>query len=396
MPIKQVLTEGRVPVKIWTDEIEQGAIMQLENLAQLKFIHHHIAAMPDVHWGLGSTVGSVIPTFQAIIPASVGVDIGCGMLAARTNLTANRLPDSLRAIRLDIEKAVPVGRGNTQKTWAEIPLNIKDALLPQYEKIVSKHSPAASLHVSKQIGTLGGGNHFIELCLDQNNDVWILLHSGSRGAGNKIGSYFIEKAKQELQRYHILEYLPDRDLAYFSEYTEIFDDYIEAVSWAQKYAALNRQVMLEQIQSVLNRYFPDFHTTLEVVNCHHNYIAKEHHFQKNIYVTRKGAIRARVGDLGIIPGSMGAKSYIVKGKGNADSFTSCSHGAGRKLGRKAAMRKYTVADLIKQTEGIECPKGQAQLDEIPAAYKDIDSVMQNQTDLVDVLYTLKQVLNVKG
>ena len=396
MPIKQVLTTGRVPVKIWTDDIEQGAIMQLENLARLKFIHHHIAAMPDVHWGLGSTVGSVIPTLQAIIPASVGVDIGCGMLAVRSNLTASRLPDRLRPIRLDIEKAVPVGRGNTKKTWAEIDPNIKDALLPQYEKIVAKHSKASSHHVASQIGTLGSGNHFIELCLDQNDAVWIVLHSGSRGAGNTIGKYFIEKAKQEMERYHILEYLPDKDLAYLSEYTEVFDDYMEAVDWAQKYAALNRQVMLAEIQSVLIKHFPDFHTTLEVVNCHHNYIAKENHFQKNIYVTRKGAIRAREGDLGIIPGSMGARSYIVRGKGNPDSFHSCAHGAGRKLGRKAAMRKYTVADLVKQTEGIECPKSKAQLDEIPAAYKDIDSVMANQTDLVEILYTLKQVVNVKG
>lgn len=246
-----------------------------------------------------------------------------------------------------------------------------------------------------QLGTLGSGNHFIELCLDENDDVWIMLHSGSRGIGNMIGSYFIEKAKKRMEQYFIT--LPDGDLAYLPEDTDDFNDYVEAVGWAQNYALENRRVMMEAVIAALRRHIPkEFTITQEAINCHHNYVEKENHFGRNMWVTRKGAIRARVGDLGIIPGSMGQRSYIVRGKGNVESYCSCSHGAGRSMSRAEARRRFTVADLKEQTAGVECNKTDAVLDEIPAAYKDIDLVMENQKDLIEIVHTLKQVLNVKG
>ena len=403
MTFKKVIS-GKFPVKIWTNEIDDNAIKQLENMAQMPFIHKHIAAMPDVHWGMGATIGSVIPAKGAVIPAAVGVDLGCGMMAVQTSLTANDLPDNLFSLRMDIEAAIPHGRTdnggkNDVGGWNILPHEVLiewSRLESRYEKIITKHPKAKGFNTANHLGTLGGGNHFIEVCLDEKDNVWIMLHSGSRGAGNKIGSYFIERAKREMEKYFIADSLPDKDLAYLVEHTELFDDYCEAVLWAQDFAEANRNVMMALVLDVMHKHFGEFTTDSLAINCHHNYIAKENHFGANVLITRKGAIRAREGDLGIIPGSMGAKSFIVRGKGNKESFCSCSHGAGRKLGRKQAQRIYTAEDLAKQTEGIECPKDAERVDEIPSAYKDIDQVMDNQSDLVDVVHTLYQVVNVKG
>ena len=403
MTIKKVIM-GKFPVKVWTDEIDDNAIEQLENMAQMPFIHKHIAAMPDVHWGMGATIGSVIASKGAIIPAAVGVDLGCGMMAVQTSLTANDLPDNLHSLRCDIEEAIPHGRTDNGRAndvggWNELPVHISfrwAALAARYDEIIKKHPKAKGFNNANHLGTLGTGNHFIEICLDENNAVWAMLHSGSRGAGNKIGSYFIQKAKEEMERYHITEYLPDKDLSYLVEYTELFDDYCNAVMWAQDFAEENRKAMMESVLNVLHKHYGEFSTEATAINCHHNYISKENHYGSNVLVTRKGAIRAREGDMGIIPGSMGAKSFIVRGKGNKESFCSCSHGAGRKLGRKQAHRLYTAEDLAEQTKGIECPKDESRVDEIPSAYKDIDKVMENQSDLVEIVHTLHQVVNVKG
>ncbi|OAI21258.1 RtcB family protein [Methylomonas koyamae] len=398
MPIKQVLNKGRIPVKVWTDEIEERAQQQLNNIATLPFVHHHVAAMPDVHCGIGATIGSVIACHKAIIPAAVGVDIGCGMIACRLSLSANDLDEKrLKTIFDQISRDVPVGRNQHKQERA-----LTDRALPfepQLMAMTEKH-PKLLKAFGKfsnwicQMGTLGGGNHFIELCLDEENRVWIMLHSGSRGIGNALGDYFIELARKDMERWFI--HLPDRDLAYFPEGSDHFNDYTDAVDWAQRYAFANRQAMLDLIIAALQRHLPPFEITTEAVNCHHNYVAHEHHFDANVWVTRKGAIRAREGDLGIIPGSMGAKSYIVRGKGNSESFHSCAHGAGRKISRTAAEKQFTTADLAQQTEGIICRKDKGVIDEIPAAYKDIDTVMANQEDLVEVLHTLKQVVCIKG
>ena len=403
MPVMRVINKG-MPVKVWTNEIDENAVAQLENMSRMPFIHKHIAAMPDVHWGMGATIGSVIPSKGAIIPAAVGVDLGCGMIAVKTTLTASDLPDNLHQIRCDIEAAVPHGRtdnggANDRGGWRTLPTDVVvrwTALASQYAAIIAKHPQAKAYNNSNHMGTLGTGNHFIEVCLDELQRVWVMLHSGSRGAGNKIGSYFIERAKKEMDRWYITPYLPDKDLAYLVEHTELFDDYCEAVLWAQDFASENRKAMMQAVLGVLHVHFGDYMLTGSAINCHHNYISRENHFGANVLVTRKGAIRAREGDMGIIPGSMGAKSFIVRGKGNKESFCSCSHGAGRKLGRKEAMRLYTADDLAAQTLGIECPKDADRVDEIPAAYKSIEKVMENQSDLVEVVHTLRQVINVKG
>ncbi|MFO1350414.1 MAG: RtcB family protein [Gammaproteobacteria bacterium] len=398
MPIKQVINKGKTPVKIYTDEIEPQAFQQLVNIAQLPFIHSHVAAMPDVHAGIGATVGSVIPTKGAIIPAAVGVDIGCGMNALRLSLEAEQLPDSLRTVRSAIEAAVPVGFDQHKDNAA--PASTLRALDKGLDAIVAKHPGVAKMMKdfprtwARQLGTLGGGNHFIELCLDENQDVWVMLHSGSRGVGNVIGRYFIELAKKDMKR-HMVQ-LPDKDLAYFAEGAEHFDDYVEAVHWAQDYAMTNRREMMRLILDAIRHALPAFTVTKEAINCHHNYVAIESHFGEQVFVTRKGAIRAGVDDLGIIPGSMGAKSYIVRGKGEAQSFHSCSHGAGRRMSRTEAKRRYSKADVEAQTHGVECRKDGGVIDEIPGAYKDIDVVMANQSDLVEVVHTLKQVVCVKG
>lgn len=398
MAIKKVLAthkDQRVPVKIWTDDIDYNTQAQLSRVANLPFVYKHVAAMPDVHLGKGATVGSVIATDKAIIPAAVGVDIGCGMNAVRLSLKAKDLPDNLKAIRSGIESVVPLGAGGKHR---DPKIAGGHDISMRLSAIFEKH-PQISKRIkydafAKQLGTLGSGNHFIELCLDENQDVWIMLHSGSRGIGNKIGMYFIEIAKREMEKWMI--HLSDKDLAYLSEGSEYYDDYIEAVSWGQDYAALNRTHMMNAVMMELRKYLPAFAVTQEAINCHHNYVEKENHFGKNVWVTRKGAIRARKDDLGIIPGSMGDKSFIVRGKGESESFCSCSHGAGRRLSRTAAAKTFSVSDLVSATEGIECRKDKGVIDEIPMAYKPIDDVMDNQTDLVDVVHTLRQIVNVKG
>ena len=398
MPISKTIRKGRVPVKIYTDEVEPQAMQQLYNISQLPIIHSHIAAMPDVHLGKGATVGSVIPTKGAIIPAAVGVDIGCGMNAIRLSVKAKDLPDNLRAIRLAIEAAIPVGF-NMHKTDRARESTIR-ALSGGLDRILGKHKKIYSLQKRpyqtwiRQIGTLGGGNHFIELCLDENDDVWVMLHSGSRGVGNAIGRYFIELAKKDMGQ-HVAN-LPDKDLAYFTEGAKHFDDYVEAVAWAQDYAMTNRREMMYFILEALHKKLPRFGVTKEAINCHHNYVSRELHFGEHVFVTRKGAIHAAADELGIIPGSMGAKSYIVRGKGNPASFCSCSHGAGRKMSRNAAKRQFSEQDVERQTAGVECRKDKGIVDEIPGAYKDIDKVMDNQSDLVEAIHTLKQILCVKG
>ncbi len=398
MPIQKTISKGKVPVKIYTDEVESAAMQQLYNMAQLPFIHSHIAAMPDVHFGKGATVGSVIPTKGAIIPAAVGVDIGCGMNAIRLSIKAKDLPDNLRGLRMSIEESITVGF-NMHKTDRARRSTIQ-ALSSRLDRIIGKHKKIYSMQKKpyqtwiRQIGTLGGGNHFIELCLDENDDVWVMLHSGSRGVGNVIGRYFISLAKKDM-RQHLIN-LPDRDLAYFTEGARHFDDYVEAVEWTQDYAMANRREMMDLILVALRKKLPKFGVTREAINCHHNYVSQEVHFGEKVFVTRKGAIRAGLDELGIIPGSMGAKSFIVRGKGNPQSFCSCSHGAGRKMSRSAAKRNFSEQDVVQQTIGVECRKDRGVIDEIPAAYKDIDLVMDNQRDLIEVVHTLKQIVCVKG
>jgi tRNA-splicing ligase RtcB (3'-phosphate/5'-hydroxy nucleic acid ligase) len=400
-----VIESDRAPIKAWTQgvPIEESALAQLRNVAALPFIHSHVAVMPDVHWGKGATVGSVIATVGAIIPAAVGVDIGCGMMAVRTSVRAKHLPDSLGPLRSRIEAAVPHGRTdnggrNDVGAWQTDPPAAAAArwaeLESGYNDVIEKHPKAAHPRGFGHLGTLGTGNHFIELCLDEDGALWVMLHSGSRGVGNKFGSYFIERAKHEMKRWFIN--LPDADLAYFPEGSEGFIDYIRAVSWAQKYARANREVMMEQVLDVLRAEWPDLFTTDVAVNCHHNYVTKERHFGKDVFITRKGAVRAGEGDLGIIPGSMGAKSFIVRGKGNRDSFCTCSHGAGRAMSRAEAKRRFTVADHEAATAGVECRKDAEVIDETPMAYKDIDAVMAAQADLVEIVHTLRQVVCVKG
>ena len=398
MPIQRELTSRRVPVKIWSDDVDEKSTEQLLNLASLPFIHHHVAAMPDVHVGIGATIGSVIATHQAIIPAAVGVDIGCGMVAARLSLTANQLDEkALKRVFDQISRDVPVGRRQHDDSRVLVPATrpfepgLKDLTdrHPQLLKSFGKFSKWTN-----QMGTLGSGNHFIEVCLDETEQIWVMLHSGSRGIGNAMATYFIELARQDMERSMI--HLPDRDLAYFPEGAEHFADYVTAVQWAQEYALQNRQSMLDLVLAALARHLPPFVVTTEAVNCHHNYIAKEHHYGADVWVTRKGAIRAREGDLGIVPGSMGTRSYIVRGKGNPESFCSSAHGAGRRMSRTAAEKLFTADDLAQQTRGVICRKDKGVVDEIPGAYKDIDQVMANQNDLTQILHTLKQIVCVKG
>lgn len=399
------------PIKAWTQgvPVEDQAKQQLKNLSALPFIFKHIAVMPDVHYGMGATVGSVIATQGAVIPAAVGVDIGCGMIAVRTSLTAQDLPDNLSAIRSAIEAHVPHGRtdnggDNDKGSWIDEPHHLNDDLkvrLIQHQNdlniITAKHPKiqSAADRFMRHAGTLGGGNHFIEICLDEQQNVWIVLHSGSRGIGNRIGSYFIELAKQDMKRWFIQ--LPDADLAYIPHGSTLFGDYCKAVAWAQMFALTNRDIMLsETVKAIRSVIEKPFELTLEAINCHHNYISHEDHFGQKVVVTRKGAVRAGLGELGIIPGSMGAKSFIVRGKGNAESFCSCSHGAGRQMSRNEAKRSFSIEDHIQATQGIECRKDVEVIDETPMAYKDIDAVMNAQADLVEVLHTLKQVVCVKG
>ena len=394
---------GGVPVKMWTRgvPVEDAARRQLTNAARLPIVFRHIAAMPDVHVGIGATVGSVIPTLRAIIPAAVGVDIGCGMMACKTTLTAEDLPDNLGPLRAAIERAVPHGRQPGSRdpgAWQKAPGSVNTAwtqLEPEFTELCRDYPKLEKTNHIQHLGTLGTGNHFIEVCLDESGAVWFMLHSGSRGVGNFIGTMFIELAKQDAMRHQ--RNLPDRDLAYFEEGSRYFGDYVRAVGWAQKFAALNRELMMRRvIEATKTVIRKSFQTHLEAVNCHHNYVQKERHFGEDVYVTRKGAVSAKAGELGIIPGSMGARSYIVRGKGNPESFDSCSHGAGRVFSRGEAKRRFTLEDHRAATAGVECRKDKDVIDETPAAYKDIDAVMAAQADLVDVVHTLKQVVCVKG
>lgn len=406
MPYELIDSDGK-PIKAWTRgvQVEDMAKAQLRNLAGLPFIHHHVAAMPDVHWGMGATVGSVIATRGAVIPAAVGVDIGCGMAAQRTTLTAKDLPDNLAGLRAEIEKRIPHGRTNNggpgdRGAWKDVPPHHEAALAQQMQALIpiaDKHPQIRQVMDRAPIhaGTLGTGNHFVEVCLDESDGVWIMLHSGSRGIGNRIGSYFIELAKNEMRRWFIN--LPDEDLAYLPQGSKLFDDYCDAVQWAQGFARVNRELMMQAALAALKVAVPKpFACDETAVNCHHNYVAWEKHFGENVLVTRKGAVRARSGDLGIIPGSMGAKSFIVRGKGDPDSFSSCSHGAGRAMSRNEAKRRFTIEDHAKATAKVECRKDAGVIDETPMAYKDIDAVMTAQSDLVDIVHTLRQVVCVKG
>ena len=393
------------PIKLWTEgvPVESEARAQLMNTAKMPFIFKHLAVMPDVHLGKGSTIGSVIPTVGAIIPAAVGVDIGCGMIAARTSLTAADLPDNLHGLRTAIEQAVPHGRSSNRSrrdkgAWDEVPQQADQAwagLQPRFKLITDKYPKLANTNNRAHLGTLGSGNHFVEVCLDEANRVWFMLHSGSRGVGNAIGNLFIQMAQADM-RQHIAN-LPDRDLAYFVEGSQHFDDYVEAVGWAQDFARQNRELMMRAvIQATRQIIHKPFEVALEAVNCHHNYVQKERHYGEDVLITRKGAVSAKKGELGIIPGSMGAKSFIVRGLGNEESFSSCSHGAGRTMSRTKAKNTFTVADQIRATAHVECRKDEAVIDEIPMAYKDIDKVMHAQRELVEVLHTLRQVVCVKG
>jgi tRNA-splicing ligase RtcB len=404
----QMNPPGGHPVKLWTRgvPVEPEAKEQLARLARMPFIYHHVAVMPDVHVGKGSTIGSVIPTLGAVIPAAVGVDIGCGMMAAKTTLRAADLPDNLGKLRSAIEEAIPHGmspktrghKGRDTGSWNSPPPPVDagwSKLKDEFDQLCRKWPKLRNTNNYKHLGTLGSGNHFVEVCLDEEGFVWLMLHSGSRGVGNAIGTHFIELARQDMRK-HMLN-LPDQDLAYLEEGTQHYDDYVEAVGWAQKFARVNREVMMHNlVRAVRSVITKPFETHVEAVNCHHNYVQRERHFGKDVLVTRKGAVSAREGELGIIPGSMGARSFIVRGKGNPESFNSCSHGAGRTMSRTEAKRRFTVQDAKEATAGVECRKDEGVIDEIPMAYKDIDAVMRAQSELVEVVHTLKQVVCVKG
>jgi len=406
MKTYETIESDGVPIKAWVQgvELDDGARKQLQTTARLPIIHSHMAVMPDVHWGLGATIGSVIPTIGAIVPAAVGVDIGCGMCAVRTSLVASDLPDSLKGMRKMIEQAVPhgrtSGRRNDKGSWSDVPTRAgnlwNEHLSARFDSLCERYPTLRKTNNIAHLGTLGTGNHFIEVCLDESDQVWFMLHSGSRGVGNRIASVFIERAKKDMENH--LGSLPDKDLAYLQEGSPAFNDYVEGVEWAQDFARINRQVMMENVDLAVRkvRDLPRFKSDLVAVNCHHNYIARETHFGKECYVTRKGAVRAGKGELGIIPGSMGAKSFIVRGKGNEDSFSSCSHGAGRVMSRTKAKKLYTIDDHIAATAHVECRKDADVIDETPMAYKDIDAVMAAQAELVDIVHTLRQVVCVKG
>ncbi|MBX3460494.1 MAG: RtcB family protein [Planctomycetes bacterium] len=407
MPYKMITHKGAVPIKAWIEGVhfDDNAQQQLINTAKLTIVHKWVAAMPDVHWGLGATVGSVVPTKSAIIPAAVGVDIGCGMCAVKTTLKAEHLPDNLAPIRGAIERAVPHGRTdrggrNDRGAWSDPPDHALEAFMQLeagYTKILDKYPKLGrNAHPAAHIGTLGTGNHFIEVCLDESQQVWFMLHSGSRGVGNRIGTHFIELAKRDMRKH--AKNLPDENLAYFEEGAEHFDDYVAAVGWAQDYARANRDAMMRAVVAAIwhTGLVPEFTADVMAVNCHHNYVQREEHYGEQVFVTRKGAVSARKGELGIIPGSMGARSYIVRGLGCEESFHSCSHGAGRVMSRNEARKKFTVRDHEAATAGIECRKDKDVLDETPAAYKDIDAVMEAQKDLVEIVHTLKQIVCVKG
>ena len=399
MAANQILYKGGVPIHVFTDDIDQGAIEQLGALSRLEIISGRVAVMPDVHVGIGATIGSVVPTKKALIPAAVGVDIGCGMTAVKLSLNASQLPDDLKPVRAAIENAVPVGRAGHERQAA--PHALIDELKPGIDRMLEKH-PDITKRIRSiqerfrlQLGSLGGGNHFLELVLDEANGVWIMLHSGSRGIGNVIGRYFTRLAKDDMQGLDSRAPV-GKDLHYFKEGSEHFDDYLHALRWAQRYALENRRILLRLTTEALRTVLPRFRTVDKVVECHHNYVAEEEHFGETVYVTRKGAIRACLDDRGIVPGSMGTRSYIVRGKGCSEALDSCPHGAGRRMSRTQAKAQFNAADMIAQTQGVECRKDEGVVDEIPSAYKNIDEVMRHADQLVEIEHTLKQVICVKG
>jgi tRNA-splicing ligase RtcB len=405
--VKVFQFDGGKPIKAWVDHvppIEEAALQQLRNVASMPFIHKHVAVMPDVHHGKGATVGSVIATKGAVIPAACGVDLGCGCTAVQLSLKASQLPDNLFAIRSAIEAAVPHGRTNNggagdAGAWSDIPKEVEQAwagMLPDFQRIVAKHPKVEKCNNFSHLGTLGSGNHFFSLATDQNQNVWLMLHSGSRGLGNRIGSHFIELAKQDMKKWFIN--VPDQDLAYLVQGTDHFNDYCEAVRFAQNYASMNREIMMHRGLAALKQSLPgiEFKTDLQVVSCHHNYISWERHFGDDVIVTRKGALSAKEGEISLIPASMGRTSYIVHGKGNRESFHSCSHGAGRLMSRTEAKKRFTLEDHIKATEGVECRKDADVIDETPACYKDIEQVIASQSDLIEVMFGLKEILVIKG
>jgi tRNA-splicing ligase RtcB len=393
MPHEQLEISTPKPVLSWAGHpLGADETKMARNVASLPFVFKHVALMPDVHLGKGALVGSVIATKEAIMPAAVGVDIGCGMMAIKTPFSADKLEGKLKKIRLDLEAAIPVGFNENKDIEKTV------ANWQSWEDFKELHQGVQRLDnkAMKQLGSLGGGNHFIEVCVDTNEQVWLMLHSGSRNIGNMLAQCHIDTAK-ELAKLAETP-LPDKDLAYFVAGTPEFQAYWRDLQWAQDYARFNRDVMMNRFKRVVEKHIAGGKATkpLLSVNCHHNYAEKEVHFGEEVYVTRKGAVRAREEDYGIIPGSMGAKSYIVKGKGNHDSYCSCSHGAGRLMSRNKAKNVYTLDDLIQQTKGVECRKDEGVLDEIPGAYKPIEEVMANQSDLVEVVATLKQVVCIKG
>jgi tRNA-splicing ligase RtcB len=404
MPGPETIETGYAPIKAWIDgvPVEDAARRQLFNIAALPFIHSHVAVMPDVHLGKGATVGSVIATRGAIVPAAVGVDIGCGMMAVRTTLTAGDLPDSLARLRSGIEAAVPHGGIGLKGGWKDgVPnavgrLFADSGLADGLRELEEKHPAVRGAQSVTHLGSLGGGNHFIEVCLDEEERVWAMLHSGSRGIGNRIGTFFIARAREALDKRQLTRPLPDKDLAWLEEGEPLFEDYVAAVAWAQEFARHNREVMMAAVLRVMREQLPSFQMQKAAINCHHNYVEREDHFGASVWVTRKGAVKAGADDLGIIPGSMGARSYIVRGLGNAQSFQSCAHGAGRKMSRGEAKRRFTLADHVAATAAVECRKDPSVIDETPMAYKNIDAVMAAQEDLVEIVHTLRQVVCVKG
>jgi tRNA-splicing ligase RtcB (3'-phosphate/5'-hydroxy nucleic acid ligase) len=394
MPIELVIN-GRVPVKVWTDRIEPEAIEQLKNVASLPVVHPHVAAMPDVHLGKGATIGSVVPTRHAVCPAAVGVDIGCGMSAQKTSLPAELLTaEDRKKLRHSIEREIPVGRESKRQPFEEAVAWMDAHGAPDS---VPGTVVDRALH---QLGTLGGGNHFIEVCVDRDDGtLWALLHSGSRNVGKTVADVHMARAKRGMGKR--LAELPDADLAWLEEGTSDYERYNADREWCQAYARENRAIMtshlLRQLAFALG--FRDDVSRLGItlsVDCHHNYVEEEIHFGEKLLVTRKGAIRAGVGDLGIIPGSMGTATYVVRGLGNPESFSSAPHGAGRKMSRSEARRRFTAEDLVCQTEGVECRKDARVVDEIPSAYKPIEEVMEKSRDLVEVVAGLRQIICVKG
>ena len=400
----ETIDGGPVPVKAWVRgvPVEDGARRQLVETASLPIVGPHVAVMPDCHWGMGATVGSVVPTRGAIVPSCVGVDLGCGLCAVRTNLTSSSLGDHGQSLRDAIERTVPHGRTddggrNDRGAWQDVPGLVADVwhwMSVEFDRLAERRPRLDTKRQAHQLGMLGTGNHFIEVCLDEEDYVWVMLHSGSRGIGNRIGSTFIALAKDRCAKEGIK--LPNSDLAWLPDDVPEFGEYVRAVSWAQEYAYRNRAVMMALVLSELRTMFPEVQTDLMSVSCHHNYVAREKHFGEDLWITRKGAVSARLGELGIIPGAMGRKSFIVRGRGNADSFHTCSHGAGRSMSRGEARRTITLEQHAKDTEGVLCRKDEGVLDESPAAYKSIDDVMAAQADLVEVVHVLKAVVCVKG